>query len=220
MDEVAKKIADFCVKNELVEQGMFEWCVYSIEKKLVTFSTWVVLISIGTRLFGFRCTLCFTLGFLVLRRRTNGYHAKTYIKCLIVSLLIECGSIFVVQNISMERLVFIIIFSNLTIFKFAPVNNEQIHLTVDEMNAMNYVSEQFPKLLEKNGLRPIRFHDLRHSCASLLLANGVPMKQIQEWLGHSDFSTTANIYAHLDYASKLSSAQAMLEGLGYGNASA
>ena len=38
------------------------------------------------------------------------------------------------------------------------------------------------------------------------------MKQIQEWLGHSDFSTTANIYAHLDYASKLSSAQAMLEG--------
>lgn len=33
MDEVAKKIAVFCVKNELVEQGMFEWCVYSIEKK-------------------------------------------------------------------------------------------------------------------------------------------------------------------------------------------
>ena len=57
------------------------------------------------------------------------------------------------------------------------------------------------------------------ACASLLLANGVPMKQIQEWLGHSDFSTTANIYAHLDYTSKLSSAQAMLEGLGYGNAS-
>ena len=97
------------------------------------------------------------------------------------------------------------------------------YLCVDEIGNIirpNYVSEQFPKLLEKNGLRPIRFHDLRHSCASLLLANGVPMKQIQEWLGHSDFSTTANIYAHLDYASKLSSAQAMLEGLGYGNASA
>ena len=68
-------------------------------------------------------------------------------------------------------------------------------------------------------MRPIRFHDLRHSCASLLLANGVPMKQIQEWLGHSDFSTTANIYAHLDYSSKLSSAQAMANSLGLGSAS-
>ena len=52
-----------------------------------------------------------------------------------------------------------------------------------------------------------------HSCASLLLANGVPMKQIQEWLGHSDFSTTANVYAHLDYHSKITSAEAILTGL-------
>lgn len=53
----------------------------------------------------------------------------------------------------------------------------------------------------------------RHSCASLLLANGVPMKQIQEWLGHSDFSTTASIYAHLEVNSKLTSAQAMVNGM-------
>ena len=73
----------------------------------------------------------------------------------------------------------------------------------------NYITSQFPSLLERNGFRKIRFHDLRHSCASLLLASGVPMKHIQEWLGHSDFSTTANIYAHLDYSSKLTSASAM-----------
>lgn len=78
----------------------------------------------------------------------------------------------------------------------------------------NYVSCGFPKFLEENGMRRVRFHDLRHSCASLLLANGVPMKQIQEWLGHSDFSTTANIYAHLEYSSKVISADAMLAGLG------
>ena len=39
------------------------------------------------------------------------------------------------------------------------------------------------------------------------------MKQIQEWLGHSDFSTTANIYAHEDFSSKIRSAEAMLDGL-------
>ena len=62
----------------------------------------------------------------------------------------------------------------------------------------HYVTESFPKLLKAKGMRQIRCHDLRHSCASLLLANGVPMKQIQEWLGHSDFGAAANIYAHLD----------------------
>ena len=71
----------------------------------------------------------------------------------------------------------------------------------------DYVSEHFKILLNKLGLRHIRFHDLRHSCASLLLAKSIPMKAIQEWLGHSNFSTTANIYAHLDSNSKQLSAQ-------------
>lgn len=64
-------------------------------------------------------------------------------------------------------------------------------------------------------MRKIRFHDLRHSCASLLLANGVRMKEIQEWLGHSDFSTTANIYAHLYYSAKIASANVMVNCLNY-----
>ena len=71
------------------------------------------------------------------------------------------------------------------------------------------VTANFSKLLEQNGLRHIRFHDLRHSCASLFLANDVPLKQIQEWLGHSDIGTTANIYSHLDYKSKITSANVM-----------
>ena len=87
---------------------------------------------------------------------------------------------------------------------------------VDELGErmrVDYLTNAFPKFLESHGLRRMRFHDLRHSCASLLLANGVPLKHIQEWLGHSDFTTTANIYAHLDYKSKITSAQAMEAGL-------
>ena len=87
---------------------------------------------------------------------------------------------------------------------------------VDELGERmraNYLTSAFPKFLEDHGLRRMRFHDLRHSCASLLLANVVPLKHIQEWLGHSDFTTTANIYAHLDYKSKITSAQAMETGL-------
>ncbi len=73
-----------------------------------------------------------------------------------------------------------------------------------------YVTQHFPLILEKNGLRKIRFHDLRHSCASLLFANGVGLKEIQEWLVHSDISTTSNIYTHLDFSSKVASANAII----------
>ena len=93
------------------------------------------------------------------------------------------------------------------------------YIFVNEMGERwkpRYLSDGFKRILEQNGLRRIRFHDLRHTCASLLLANNVPMKKIQEWLGHSDFSTTANIYAHLDFQSKISSAEAMLTGLDMG----
>ena len=60
-------------------------------------------------------------------------------------------------------------------------------------------------------MRKIRFHDLRHSCASLMLANKVPLKMIQDWLGHSDIQTTANIYSHLDAESKQESAEIIVQ---------
>ena len=91
------------------------------------------------------------------------------------------------------------------------------YVYVDEIGERikpDYISSAFPALLKRNGLRHIRFHDTRHSCASLLLRNGVSMKQIQAWLGHSDYGTTANLYAHLDMeASLLMSAEKLDGGL-------
>ena len=73
-----------------------------------------------------------------------------------------------------------------------------------------YMTQHFPIVLARNGLRKIRFHDLRHSCASLLFSHGVSMREIQEWLGHSDISTTSNIYTHLANTAKAESAQAII----------
>jgi integrase len=90
------------------------------------------------------------------------------------------------------------------------------YIYVDDMGNRikpDYISVAFPKLLNKKGMRVIRFHDLRHSCASLLLSIGVPMKQIQEWLGHSTFATTADLYIHTDAGGKVSAANAMSQSM-------
>jgi integrase len=59
------------------------------------------------------------------------------------------------------------------------------------------VNRSFTKLIEKAGVRPVRRHDLRHTCASLLLAQGVPLRVVMEVLGHSQIAVTANTYTHV-----------------------
>lgn len=78
----------------------------------------------------------------------------------------------------------------------------------------NTVTHDFHEVIKKNGLKMLRFHDLRHSCASLLLANDIPMKAIQEWLGHATFNITANLYSHLEYNAKVASAETISRVLG------
>ena len=92
------------------------------------------------------------------------------------------------------------------------------YIFVDAMGNLikpEFITRHFSALLKKEGMKKIRFHDLRHSCASLLLKNGIGMKEIQLWLGHSNFNTTANTYSHLDYSSKLHSAMTMEKCLNY-----
>ena len=67
---------------------------------------------------------------------------------------------------------------------------------------LEYVSRAFPKLCEKSGLKRLKLHELRHTNISLLLKNGASMKELQEWAGHSNYNTTANIYAHIQEESK------------------
>jgi integrase len=88
------------------------------------------------------------------------------------------------------------------------------YICVDSMGKLlrpEYVTDHFTLIMKNNKdvLRKITFHGLRHSCASLLLAKGIPMKEIQDWLGHSTYSTTANTYAHLEKNTKTKSANVL-----------
>ena len=88
------------------------------------------------------------------------------------------------------------------------------YVCVNELGELikpSYVTQHFSDLLKKYGLRHIRFHDLRHTFASILIGQDVPLINVSNFLGHSDLSTTANIYAHLDKASKQGSADIITE---------
>ena len=60
-----------------------------------------------------------------------------------------------------------------------------------------YLYKLFKKLLKETGLLDMRFHDLRHSAATIFLSMSVPAKVVQDILGHSNIGTTLNIYAHV-----------------------
>lgn len=66
----------------------------------------------------------------------------------------------------------------------------------------SYPTHTLQKILKANSLPHIRWHDLRHSCASILIAIGWHMKDISDWLGHADIGTTMNIYGHLSMERK------------------
>ena len=66
----------------------------------------------------------------------------------------------------------------------------------------NYLTSTFHDVLSKSSLPTVRLHDLRHSVASNLLANNFSIVEVQQWLGHSEASTTLNFYSHIDSSSK------------------
>lgn len=62
----------------------------------------------------------------------------------------------------------------------------------------DYVTRAFKRHLKKCGLPDMRFHDLRHSTASILFDKGLSLEDVKSWLRHSDIETTSNIYLHYE----------------------
>lgn len=82
------------------------------------------------------------------------------------------------------------------------------------VNPANLVSRHFKPILERAGLANIRFHDLRHTCATLLLSQGVHPKYVQALLGHATIAMTLDLYSHWMPSMGRQAASAMDDALG------
>jgi len=76
------------------------------------------------------------------------------------------------------------------------------------------VLRHFARVLNAAGIAHVRFHDLRHSCATLLLAQGVPARVVQDILGHSAIRVTMDVYSHVMPSMRDDAARAMDSVLG------
>lgn len=99
---------------------------------------------------------------------------------------------------------------NRAVFGSAYQENDYIFKWADgTMYRPDGITRTFQRALERHGLKKMRFHDLRHSTASILVDKGWDINDIKEWLGHADIETTANIYAHISHSRKISLAKDM-----------
>ena len=83
--------------------------------------------------------------------------------------------------------------------------NKEDYVLVDSEGKLikpNFVTKKFKELIDKNNLRPIKFKNLRHSCATLLIANGITLYKVQILLGHSTVKTTETYYANTEVIDK------------------
>ena len=100
------------------------------------------------------------------------------------------------------------------LFRRSYCRKDSDYVCVNEMGELikpRTLSDNFKRIIRQNKIRNLRLYDCRHTAASIMLKNGVNMKQIQMILGHSDYSTTANIYSHLDYSDKIPATETMKE---------
>ena len=107
------------------------------------------------------------------------------------------------------------LFGNRKYYNKKPLGHVCTNPATGYVLAPNFVTNHFGTFLRREGLRKIRYHDLRHTCASLLVMAGYSIYQVAMWLGHSTSQTTERYYAHLDYKSHLQLADEISRLLNY-----
>ena len=97
---------------------------------------------------------------------------------------------------------------NRKLFGDTYIESEYIFVWQDgKLYRPDYVTRAFQRMLKRSGIPQMRYHDLRHSTASILHDKGWSLKDIQDWLRHADIETTGNIYTHISESRKLASAK-------------
>lgn len=136
MESLATRLTLFFITHNLISAEQEEWCNYALVRRLEFTLSLVLFLIIGILISGIAETVLFCFGVFILRKRTNGYHAKTFAGCLIQSSCSEILALLIVPCIFPLMQIVLLIIASVIILFLAPVNNKNIHLNCDEMSAL------------------------------------------------------------------------------------
>lgn len=141
MHSLLCRFAQGCVNKEIISCEELDWLVYGLEKRITTAIVAIAFFLIGLKVAAMPTVISFLLCFYFLRVRTNGYHANSFIGCLIFSLTLELFFLIVLlPRLEFSILICLNVSSFIIIFALAPFTNKNMHLDEDELIASRKTS--------------------------------------------------------------------------------
>lgn len=137
MKDCIDKIVRYCCKNGYISENQVPWLRYSIEKRLSSIVGIIPFTFLAFLLSDFWCALYFILSFCFLRSKINGYHSKTLLGCLFVSLATEL-LFFIAFYPLLTPIIALVIWMVciVILLLLAPYNHPNMHYSMEEVLAL------------------------------------------------------------------------------------
>jgi accessory gene regulator protein AgrB len=145
---ICTRLTECFVQNGILEHSLADWCIYWLQKRILTGLVVSVMLVLGHLLFGLKVTVCFLIGLLPLRRRLNGYHTKSPYTCMVMSVGVMLLALLIHSTFSeLVSLIFSIVNFVLCLGLVEYVLDDgqedlQLHLTAEEVKENHKLAVQ------------------------------------------------------------------------------
>lgn len=136
MEQVVKKLTNYCLRAGLIEKDQFDWCQYIFYARITNVGGFLLLMFFGLFIAQWSQVLLLNLGVAFLRSKTNGLHMPTERSCFLVSLLCEYGCLLAIKHFDVINSVGLTLLGAGVILWLAPCNNAAIHYTTEEIRVL------------------------------------------------------------------------------------
>lgn len=139
MESIVDHFVSYCASKGIVSEENMPWFKYSVERRFYTLIVMVPFLGFGFLLVGFWATIAFLIGFYGIRRRSNGYHAKTPGRCFFLSLAFEALFLMVFYpSLTPSLAILINICSIALLLTLAPYNHPNCDFSEEALAALKH----------------------------------------------------------------------------------